>query len=387
MKKTILYAIAAAVITAIAAITIVGCDGDFGEGSAKVNAYLDKFHHITKRFNVTYDGNGSTGGSAPKDNYSPYDSGGTVTSLSNTFEKTGFKFTGWNTSADGTGKAYEAGNTFKIYENVTLYAQWEDQSKFLYTVIVNTYPITGTGASGGGSYAMGRTINIDAGTYADWQFQNWTVTSGNVTLADANESATTFIMPENDVIVTANFVFSSGSVDTSSFTDSRDGKTYRKVTIGEQTWMAQNLNYDVIDNSWCYNNSVDNCNKYGRLYTWNAATTACPAGWKLPDTADWNRLVTAVGGSMAGTKLTAKSGWDYNGGGTDDYGFSALPGGYRNSDGSFGNAGNIGNWWTAAEYDDGDRAYHRFTKGRGDGVTGGYSGKSEAFSARCVEDL
>jgi uncharacterized protein (TIGR02145 family) len=91
----------------------------------------------------------------------------------------------------------------------------------------------------------------------------------------------------------------------------------------------------------------------------------------------------------AGKKLKSKSGWDkYNGksgNGTDDYGFSALPGGYRNSDGTFNLAGDNGYWWTATENSD-DNAYYRHMYYYGGSVNEGSHYKSYAFSARCVQD-
>jgi uncharacterized protein (TIGR02145 family) len=136
-----------------------------------------------------------------------------------------------------------------------------------------------------------------------------------------------------------------------TFKDSRDGKTYKTVKVGGKTWMAENLNF-AADGSKCYENNAGNCEKYGRLYTWEAAKKACPAGWHLPSDAEWTALTDAVGGgSVAGTKLKSNSGWANNGNGTDEYGFAALPGGDGNSDGNFNDAGNIGYWWSSTEYD------------------------------------
>jgi len=126
--------------------------------------------------------------------------------------------------------------------------------------------------------------------------------------------------------------------------------SYESVSIGGKRWMKKNLDI-AAGNSWCYENNADNCAEYGRLYDWNTAKTACPSGWRLPDTAEWNRLVEEAGGwETAGKKLKSSDGWHDYGNGTDDYGFAALPGGYRNTGGKFYKAGNNGVWWTATEH-------------------------------------
>jgi len=168
-----------------------------------------------------------------------------------------------------------------------------------------------------------------------------------------------------------------------TITDTRDSKIYKTVEIGNQTWMAQNLNYQPsTGNSWCYDNNNANCNsRYGRLYDWNTAMAGskadsskkiqgiCPSDWHLPSGNEWDILGTFAGGnSVAGKKLKAKYMWasgggkiDYNGPRTDDYGFSALPGGYRDILGRFHDVGEEGYWWTATEAEDnsGDGAYGR----------------------------
>jgi len=169
-----------------------------------------------------------------------------------------------------------------------------------------------------------------------------------------------------------------------SLRDSRDGKTYKTVVIGGKTWMAENINIKT-GTSWCYDNNNSNCDKYGRLYNWKTAKTVCPSGYHLPSSQEWDNLATAVGGKdVAGKKLKARSGWSWNsnGNGTDEYGFSALPGGRRNN-GYFDDAGNNGYWWTAT-WDGGNFAHFRYMYY--DYVLENYYNKSHGQSVRCVSD-
>jgi len=200
-------------------------------------------------------------------------------------------------------------------------------------------------------------------------------------------------------------------------TDSRDGQSYKTVKLGTQTWMAENLNYadsaampNLKGSSWCYENRADSCAKYGRLYTWTGAMNidrsyrsasaaavisapwrgACPTGWHIPTDAEWTTLETVVGGSsVAGTKLKSRSGWnddgDESGNGTDAYGFSALPAGYRDYDDSFYYVGYYEDFWSATEGDTGHAYYRNLDYSLARMYTY-HINKGNAFSVRCVQD-
>jgi uncharacterized protein (TIGR02145 family) len=170
---------------------------------------------------------------------------------------------------------------------------------------------------------------------------------------------------------------------TGTFTDDRDGKSYKTVTIGSQTWMAENLNY-AAEKSACYDNKDNNCEKYGRLYNWATAKTVCPAGWHLPKDSEWSTLMDNVGAATAGKKFKTKAGWYNNGNGTDELGFSALPGGDGHGDG-FYDAGGNGYWWSATERD-ARRAWYRGLRCDFESVGRGYDYKTGQFSVRCVQD-
>ena len=131
-------------------------------------------------------------------------------------------------------------------------------------------------------------------------------------------------------------------------TDVRDGKVYKIVTIGTQTWMAENLNYNASD-SRCYDDDPVNCEKYGRLYYWESAMEACPEGWHLPSEDEWRELVNFAGFHL----LRAINNWpEYGPLRTDRYGFSALPGGYKTpgefTGEGFFSGGDSGYWWNAS---------------------------------------
>jgi len=161
----------------------------------------------------------------------------------------------------------------------------------------------------------------------------------------------------------------------------KDDKVYRTTTIEGQTWMAENLNRNV-GSSWCYDDRDSNCVRYGRLYDWQAAVSACPLGWRLPTRAEWDILAKGVGGEeRAGRGLKSGVGWN----GDDDYGWSALPGGIRGPGGGFSSAGEMGAWWSSGESDNGS-AYGRYINSSRSSMYENKAKKGTGYSVRCVPE-
>lgn len=173
----------------------------------------------------------------------------------------------------------------------------------------------------------------------------------------------------------------------SRFTDPRDGKTYKTVRIGNQIWMAENLNYVTSSGSWCYDNKTSNCNTYGRLYDWQTARNACPPGWHLPSDAEWKQLTDYLGGTdVAGGKMKSTKSWrEPNTGATNSSGFSGLPGGCRYYNGDFTYIGDYGYWWSSTEYTTGS-AWYRSLHYNPSTVNRNYYVKPNGFSCRCIRD-
>jgi uncharacterized protein (TIGR02145 family) len=223
-----------------------------------------------------------------------------------------------------------------------------------------------------------------------------------------------------------NDLFSGNS---GTFIDERDGQEYKWVKIGDQIWMAENLNVgkriDIItpqtDNNiiekYAYNDDESYCDIYGGLYQWNevmnySASSAsnpsgvqgiCPNGWHVPSDEEWSYLAEFInednGGiyipdyylegdwSAIGNHLKSTSGWFYSdGNGTDDYGFTAIPAGYAwNGDGSSYYSGRYGYWWSSTEFDS-NRSHYRYIGSEWDGFWRTKSYKTDTYSIRCVKD-
>jgi len=171
------------------------------------------------------------------------------------------------------------------------------------------------------------------------------------------------------------------------FTDSRDGKTYKTIKIGNQTWMAENLAYKSGGGSWAWNLDKSNVSIYGYLYNWTTAKKVCPAGWHLPTDKEWKMLIDSVG-SDAGKKLKSTTGWINDGNGTDGYGFTALPGG-KGVDlrmfVQFSDLEGNGYWWTASENSMRDAVARQINYSNNYASQSNFE-KKYRFSVRCIKD-
>ena len=211
-----------------------------------------------------------------------------------------------------------------------------------------------------------------------------------VTLTVGNSSGSDIETKIDCINVSANGCFDV-------FQDPRDGQDYNTVTIGEQTWFAENLNYES-ENSWCFKDNASNCNVYGRIYKWQEALIACPTGWHLPHDEEWKIMEMYLGmsqseadrinfrGTDEGKKLKSTSGWYQNGNGTDAVGFNGLAGGWSYPDGSAGGLTMYGIWWTAAEKN-AEIAWVRSLQYDYDKIDRGFWNKGCRYYVRCVRDF
>lgn len=165
------------------------------------------------------------------------------------------------------------------------------------------------------------------------------------------------------------------------FLDARDGDIYRTVQIGDQCWMAENLNYNTNEEGcWNYLNLEENADTYGKLYSMDAALIVSPEGWHLPSDDEWKTLEGTVDsqfevgdvewdvwgyrGFDVGIKLKSATGWNENGNGTDAFGFNALPGGVTTlpfeQERQFENMGYSTIFWTSTGVD--GENYYLYTR-------------------------
>ena len=209
--------------------------------------------------------------------------------------------------------------------------------------------------------------------------------------------------------MTASFNGGVGSEESSGINNS---PTFKEVKIGNQVWMVENLNVDKFRNgdpiphaktreewekagknkqpAWCYyDNDPANGEKYGKLYNWyvvNDPRGLAPKGWKIPSDEDWKRLRDFSGSFFdAGKKMKSTSGWKEDGNGTNESGFSGLPGGIRLNDGTFEYVGNYGFWWGSTEHDT-YVAWRIYLFYNSDYAVRGGANKGDGFSVRCLRD-
>ncbi len=157
--------------------------------------------------------------------------------------------------------------------------------------------------------------------------------------------------------------------------DDRDGQTYDIIEIGEQVWLASNLNY-VSENSTWYDEKKKYGRRHGRLYTWQDALQVCPTGWHLPSDKEWTELIEYLGGPK-------KAGMDLKADGTS--GFDAFFSGFRDSTGVYYDLGHDANFWTSTSV--GEYEAWRCYLDRGySGVVQDYYSKAGGLSVRCIKD-
>lgn len=158
--------------------------------------------------------------------------------------------------------------------------------------------------------------------------------------------------------------------------DIRDGQNYKTIKIGQQIWMAENLNFKV-KNSWWYKNKKKNGKKFGRLYTWESAKKACPEGWHLPTDKEWKILLKNYGGKGKKAYKVLTFGGKEN--------FAALHGGSRSTDGYFSGYCRRGEYWSSTKYNSANARSYLFLI-NDKKLYRHYDKKTCAFSCRCIKD-
>ena len=188
---------------------------------------------------------------------------------------------------------------------------------------------------------------------------------------------------------------------TGKLIDVRDGHVYKTIQIGNQIWMAENLNFTTDSGSICYDNQPSNCEKFGRLYTWDVAKIVCPKDWHLPSDNEWQILERTLGmpeneinligyrggnNNIAG-KIKSKNNWDSS---SDlvyaDVGFNALPAGnYGFHENSFGLLNCNAFFWTSTPYKN-EFAWNRDIRYTDNTIYRSQKYRLVGFSVRCIKD-
>jgi len=330
-------------------VTVSVAQGSTGNRSYVANWTLETY-------SITYNLNGGT---TATDNPKSYN----ITTGSFTLNnptRSGYTFTGWTENPNQTPQT-----TVSIAQgstgNKSYAANW---TQITITFDTNGGSVTPTSATVNTQGKL--TIDLPTPTKNGNTFTGWATANGTS--------------------VTINMIFTENATIYAQWSDD-----FETVEIGGNRWMKNNLKIATLD-SWCYGNYPDNCSKYGRLYTWNAAQTACPSGWHLPSAEEWTALIDFVGGdTIAGRELKSKTDW-IGGTATDKYRFSALPGGYRNENGIFFHERDNGFWWTTDTvgfynnngYGFSVRCFNMYYGS--DWVSTSFTNKEYGFSVRCVQN-
>ncbi len=301
----------------------------------------------------------------------------------------------------------------------------EDEEKVLKVTTASISNITDMSAVSGGKITQTGGASVSSKGLCWSTSQNPTIANNKTTNGEGISDFTSQItgLISNTMYYVRAYVANSGGTEygnqlsfktlskcPSSITDA-SGNTYEVVQIGQQCWMTSNLkttkyrNGNDIPNltgvsqwsstsfgAYCdYENSVSNSETYGKLYNWYAVETEniCPEGWRVPSDEDWNTLTEVVGGSnIAGGKLkeTGTSHWiTPNSNATDDYGFTALPGGMRYDQGDFNNIRYLGYWWSSTN-NFSTKAWMRSINYNQSNITRSSNEKKYGHSVRCLKD-
>lgn len=160
-----------------------------------------------------------------------------------------------------------------------------------------------------------------------------------------------------------------------TYTDERNGNIYELIKVGEQVWMSQNIDFETPD-SRCYDDKKSNCEKYGRLYTYEAAKYVCPDGWHLPSDGEWQAMIVQLEKEREGRTLTQEE---------KKNGFNTDLAGWGSNSGNYYNKKEIGFYWTST-VKAGNFAWYIYINSLSNDFSKNYHNINKAFSVRCVKD-
>ena len=203
----------------------------------------------------------------------------------------------------------------------------------------------------------------------------------SVTSSSSAKSSSSVAKSSSSIVKTP---ISATSTNYGVMIDERDGQAYSTVLVGDQVWIKDNMNYEM-QGSYCYEDDSTKCSKYGRLYTWDAAKSACPSGFHLPSYDEYDALFENLGGAIDfGKNYKSSTGWVYDGNGRGYTEFTVYPAGFRRLDGQYDQEGWSAFYWSSTEVDDG-KAYDAFIYHNYINVPWHEDDKGYGYSVRCVQ--